>query len=139
VGPNFKNPVRRSSTQLEVEGSFDTHGEVIGNVMIGFLIIPEDNTEALTEPITGIVTLTNDQLTTRTPDANDDGVKITSGEFVKADVSNAFDLREGAKVRVIGLAVAVKAGEPAVGGSGPPDAPAFQTYTWCVDRTVVGP
>jgi len=139
MGPNFKDPVRRSATQLEVEGSFDTHGEVIGNVMIGFLIIPADNTEALTEPITGIVTLTNDQLTTRTPDANDADVKITSGEFVKADVSNTFDLREGDKVRVIGLAVAVKAGEPAVGGNGPPDAPAFQTYTWCVDRKVVGP
>jgi len=122
-----------------VEGSFDTHGEVIGNVMIGFLIIPEDNTEALTEPITGIVTLTNDQLTTRTPDADDPDVKITSGEFVKADVSNAFNLQVGAKVRVIGLSVAVKAGEPAIGGSGPPDAPAFQTYTWCVDRRVVGP
>jgi len=122
-----------------VEGSFDTHGEVIGNVMIGFLIIPEDNTEALTEPITGIVTLTNDQLTTRTPDADDPDVKITSGEFVKADVSNAFNLQVGAKVRVIGLSVAVKTGEPAIGGSGPPDAPAFQTYTWCVDRRVVGP
>src|SRR3954447_16645238 len=107
--------------------------------MIGFLIIPEDHTEALTEPITGIVTLTNDQLTTRTPDANDDDVKITSGEFVKADVSNAFDLRGGDKVRVIGLAVAVKAGEPKVGGHGPPDAPAFQTYTWCVDRIVDEP
>src|SRR5690348_9766712 len=139
MGPNFKNPVRRSATQLEVEGRFDTHGEVIGNVMIGFLIIPADNAEALTEPITGIVTLTNDQLTTRTPDANDDDVKITSGEFVKADVSNTFDIQVGAKVRVIGLSVAVKAGEPAVGRGGQPDAPAFQTYTWCVDRTVVAP
>ena len=84
------------------------------------------------------MTLTNDQLTTRTPDADNDEVKITSGEFVKADVSNAFGLQEGDKVRVIGLSVAVKAGEPAI-GSGPPDAPAFQTFTWCVDRTVVGP
>ena len=67
MGPNFREARPwLVPAQLEVEGRFDTHGEVIGKNKLD-MIIPADNTEALTEPITGIVTLTNDELTTRTP------------------------------------------------------------------------
>ena len=140
MGPNFKDPVLVNPTQLKVEGTFDTHGEVIGNVMIGFLIVPDGRERALTEPIVGIVELPNAELTTTSPDPADPTVKVTTGEFVKADVSNAaYDLGVNAEVRVIGLSVAVKAGEPPAPGSDRtrPDAPAFETFTWCVDRKVV--
>ena len=136
-GPNFKDPVLVSPLQLKIEGTFDTHGEVIGNVMIGYLIVPDLIDEALTEPIVGIVELLHADLTTTTPDPAKPDVKITSGDFVKADVSNAqYNLGVNAKVRVIGLSVAVKAGAPPV-GTGRQDAPAFETFTWCVDRRVI--
>ena len=138
MGPNFKNPVLVSPAVLKVEGQFDTHGEVIGNVMIGFLIVPEHIDDALTEPIVGITELVKDDLTTTTPDPAEPQVKITSGTFVKDDVSNAkYNLGVGAKVRVIGLSVAVKKGEPPVAPAIRPDSPAFETFTWCVDRQVV--
>jgi hypothetical protein len=139
MGPNFKDPVLVSPALLKIEGEFDTHGEVIGNVMMGFLIVPDQINQALTDPISGIVELLNADLTTTAPDPANPDVKITSGTFVKADVSNAkYDLGVNHKVRVIGLSVAVKAGAPPVGG-GPQDAPAFETFTWCVDRTIVAP
>ena len=137
MGPNFKDPVLVSPTQLKVEGTFDTHGEVIGNVMVGFLIVPELIDEALTEPIVGMVELAHADLNTTSPDPAKPEVKLTTGEFVKADVSNAaYNLGVNAKVRVIGLSVAVKAGGTPDGATRP-DAPAFETFTWCVDRKVV--
>ena len=138
MGPNFKDPVLVNPNLLKVEGTFDTHGEVIGNVMIGFLIIPDQIDDALTEPIVGILELQHADLATTSPDPAKPDVKITTGSFVKADVSNGvYHLGVDAKVRVIGLSVAVKAGEPATGGRLRPDAPAFETFTWCVDRKVV--
>jgi hypothetical protein len=140
MGPNFKDPVLVSPLQLKIEGRFDTHGEVIGNVMIGYLIVPDGIGAALTAPIVGTVELPHADLTTTTPDPANPDVKITSGEFVKADVSNAqFNLVVNAKVRVIGLSVAVKAGAPPVRTGQPQDAPAFETFTWCVDRIVIAP
>jgi hypothetical protein len=52
---------------------------------------------------------------------------ITRGTF--SAIIPGSGLTEGAKVRGIGLAVAVKAADS-------PDPPAFETYTWCVNLKV---
>ena len=135
MGPNFKDPVLVDPDTLKVEGQFDTHGEVIGNVMVGFLIIPDQMPDALSAPISGLIEMPASSLTKRAPDPANPDVEVTTGTFVKADVSNTqYRVGVGHKVRVIGLSVAVKRGAPRP--VGPPDAPAFETFTWCVDRTI---
>jgi hypothetical protein len=139
MGPNFKDPVLVDADTLKVEGSFDTHGEVIGDVTIGFLIIPKQMDDALIAPISDIVVLPHIDLDKSAPDPAKPGVEITHGDFQKADVSNdQYHLGVGHEVRVIGLAVSVKAGGTP-DGAARRDAPAFETFTWCVDRKVVAP
>jgi len=135
VGPKFDHPILKSTTELEISGQFDTHANVIGDVIVGFMIIPE-KPGALNDPIVGEAKLTHGLLTTSADSANPD-VSVTGGTF-STIVGNRYDLVVGDAVRVIGLSVAVKAPEPPV-GSDPQDPPGFETYTWCVNRTVVAP
>jgi hypothetical protein len=137
MGPNFEDPVLVSPDTIRVKGAFDTHGSVIGTVMIGFLIIPEHIPEALTDPIVGIAELPNDDLETTSCDAADPGARITSGPFSKDVPNNQYNLGVDAKVRVIGLSVAVKLADLDPGQS--QDPPAFETFTWCVNRKVKAP
>ena len=139
MGPNFEDPVLVSPQLLKVKGKFDTHGKVIGDVIIGFLIIPVHIEEAMTDPIVDMVRLTLQPGNTTTPNAADPDVTLTSATFEKADVSNAkYNLGVGAPVRVIGLSVALK--EPPIADNpADQDPPAFETFTWCVNRTVAAP
>jgi len=137
VGPNFKDPILLNPDVLEVGGDFDTHGGVIGNVMIGFMIIPDGMPDALTAPMSGIAELINDDLEKTPQNAAKFDVRSTTGTFSK-ELPNTQHLGVGHKVRVIGLSVAVKLGNPSVDPARTePDAPAFETFTWCVDRKVV--
>jgi hypothetical protein len=137
MGPNFNDPILVNADVLEVGGDFDPHGGVIGNVMIGFMIIPADMPNTLTAPMSGIAELINDELDKTPQDATKFAVKSTTGKFSK-EIPNEQHLGVGHKVRVIGLSVAVKMGNPSNDPDRTePDAPAFETFTWCVDRKVV--
>ena len=135
MGPKFKDPTLRGD-ELEVSGPFDTHGEVLDDVVVRFLIIKDGSNT----PIFGTAKIPNDELKEcDCPDCEDQTLedqtvraKITSGTFSKTiDVRNR-GLRVGDSVRAIGLSVAVKKADGH-------DPPAFETFTWCVTVHVVGP
>jgi hypothetical protein len=107
--------------ELKVQGPFETFGEVIGDVVVRFLIMGDrDQT-----PILGTATVAQADLTTSHagPEA-----AITKGMF-RATVPNAAGLTAGERVRGIGLAVAIKSSDSE-------DPPAFETFTWCVNLVV---
>jgi hypothetical protein len=122
MGPRFENPVLLPNGDLKVEGPFETYGEVIDDVVIRFLIM--GNGHGL-PPILGTATLAQDDLKR---DTHPNGDVITRGVFSKT-VPNSLGLRRGARVRGIGLAVAVKRSDD-------DDPPAFETFTWCVNLVV---
>lgn len=124
MGPRFKNPELLANGDLKVEGTFDTHGDVIGDVMVRFLIAGEGPGQT-TSPILGTATLDHAALTRS---SHPNGDVITHGEF-SATVPNSFGVTGGEEVRGIGLAVALKSADP-------PDPPAFETFTWCVTLVV---
>jgi hypothetical protein len=128
MGPKFENPIL-DGNDLEVRGPFDTHGDVLDDVVVRFLIIKDGSNT----PIFGTAKIPNNELKKcECPDCEDQalGAKITSGTFSKT-VRNQ-GLRVGDRVRAIGLSVAVKKADGH-------DPPAFETFTWCVTVEVVGP
>jgi hypothetical protein len=124
MGPKFSNPVLLPTGQLQIGGVFDTHGEVVEDVLIRFLLIPDDMPIALTEPIIGTATIANAALASR----GDPDSTVTHGEFSET-VENKFGLRAGHRARGIATSIAVKASDA-------PDPPAFETFTWCVNVEV---
>src|SRR5688500_20291461 len=112
----FLNPVLLSNGDLKVRGPFSTSdGQVLGDVLIRFLIIPDrEEGQPPRETI--------DRVTTVPPGGN------AFEEIVPA--AEVPELREGDRVRGIALAVAVKHFPP--GPSAPPAPPSFETLTWCV-------
>lgn len=124
MGPKFTNPVLLSNGDLQIGGVFDTHGEVIDDVLIRYLLIPDDMPIALDEPIIGTAKILNTALASQ----GDGDAKVTHGEF-SATVDNKFGLRAGARARGIATSIAVKASDPN-------DPPAFETFTWCVNVQV---
>ena len=52
-GPNSFQPLK-----LKVTGTFDTHSEVIGDVIIRILVIPEGHTASMTNPMVGDADMT---------------------------------------------------------------------------------
>jgi hypothetical protein len=129
MGPNFANPVLLANGNLQVAGTFDTHGEVIDDVVIRFVIIPEGNLAALVDPLVGTAIIRRAALTK--PCGNDPACRVHHGEF-SAEVPNKFGNSAGDKARAIGLSVALKRSDPP-GPYNSQDPPAFETFTWCVN------
>jgi hypothetical protein len=119
MGPKFDKIELLANGDLLVEGPFETHGEVIDDVVVRFLIIGEQQTD----PIFGTATLAKSALTKSGTAPN----VASCGRF-SAIVTDSR-LTAGTKVRGIGLSVAVKRADD-------PDPPAFETFTWCVNKEV---
>ena len=126
----FDKLVRLGEGKLEVGGVFATHGDVIGEVTVRFVLIPDDIHAALTAPIMGTATIIDV--------SRPAGSEISQALFTK-EVDDPFFLTPGTKVRGIGIAVAVKAPDPPASPSDHPDPPAFETFTWCVNLKVTEP
>ena len=126
----FDKLIRLGDGKLEVGGIFVTHGAVIGEATIRFLLIPDDNHAALTAPIMGTATIE------KVP--RDPGTDISQARFTQ-EIDDPYYLRPGTKVRGIGIAVAVKAPDPPVPPSAHPDPPGIETFTWCVNLKVSEP
>lgn len=138
-GPKFDDAVLNPDNSIEVSGQFDTHADVIGDVIVGFLIIPDGVAGALMDPIVGEAKLNRGVLTKTAASAGNSEVFITSGRFTTT-VNNKFGLtiedgKPPPSLRIIGLSVAIKAPD----GAEPNDPPGFETYTWCVNRKLVAP
>jgi hypothetical protein len=115
MGPKFDKMALLANGDLLVEGPFETHGEVIADVVVRFLIIADDNPQ----PLFGTATVAKSAVT-KSGTAPD----VTSrGRF--SAVVGGSSLAAGDRVRGIGLSVAVKQADH-------PDPPAFETFTWCV-------
>ena len=122
MGPNFDKARLDSATSLVVSGKFDTHAEVIGDVIIRILVVPEGHAAALTNPMVGEATFAAPLTTTG---------GLTNGSFTGTVTGpgGSYTVAVGDTVRLIGVSVAVKAPEA-------PDPPGFETFTWCVSRVV---
>jgi hypothetical protein len=95
-----------------VSGPFtNSDGQVLGDVLVRFLIIPDANPSRIIDRVTT--------------------VSAGSGTFVEivraADVPG---LQQGDRVRGIGQAVIVKRSSSTA-------TPSFETFTWCVALTIV--
>jgi hypothetical protein len=126
MGPRFNNPKLLRNGKLQVSGPFETHGRVLDDVVVRFLIIDESR-----RPVFGTATIGKRQLqfAPNLPlDPDDPDLGITSGTF-KATVAPNRGLHAGEKVRAIGVSVAVK--------NALRDPPAIETFTWCVTVEVV--
>ncbi len=97
-----------------MEGPFETNGEVIDDVVVRFLIIGDEQTV----PMFGTATVPASAMTKSAPPD-----VVSRGRFSSTVADCRFTA--GAKVRAIGISVAVKRADP-------PDPPAFETFTWCV-------
>lgn len=129
-GGRFDQLVRLGDGTLEVGGVFVTHGDVIGEATVRFVLIPDDNHAALEAPIMGTATIKE---VLRLPNSELSEARFTT------KVDDPFDLEPDTKVRGIGIAVAVKASDPPDPPSSRPDPPAFETFTWCVNLRVSEP
>jgi len=139
MGPNFQDVNFVSPTSVDVTGTFDTHATVFGDVIVRILVIPFNDSDptktaaALQNPMVGqtVVGPSNPgfPLTTTPP--------LTTGSFAgTASVAPGhYTVAPGDKVRLIGITVAVKAPDVATPPT-PQDPPAFETFTWCVTRTI---
>jgi hypothetical protein len=122
MGPKFDDPILLPNGKLKVEGPFETYGEVLDDVVVRFLIVPDRSKH----PIFGTAKIAKDRLRIfrpNPPDPKNPNAAITSGRFSATVVPNP-GLRPGDDVRAIGLSVAVKRADP--------DPPAFESFTWCV-------
>lgn len=115
MGPKFDKMALLANGDLLVEGPFETHGEVIADVVVRFLIIADGNPD----PLFGTATVDRSSVTKSgsPPD-------VTSRGRFSATVA-APGLAAGDRVRGIGVSIAVKKADH-------PDPPAFETFTWCV-------
>ena len=147
MGPKFNDLMLLSNGKLEVSGPFDTHGEVLDDVVVRFLIIPADQTkikdnadeESRTNAneeskiIYGTAMIPNNKLAhVSAPIVNTHPVRTRSSQAGRSARSSTTDpgLEVGDHVRAIGLSVAVKKADGH-------DPPAFETFTWCVTVKVV--
>jgi hypothetical protein len=130
MGPKFYDPVLRGN-DLEVSGPFETHGAVVDDVLVRFVISSGPTAPSIIGTAT-IDKATLDPLTAiPTGLTGADELEITRGTF-SATVSNTSGLNIGDKVRGIGIAVVLK-------GAPSPEPPAFETFTWCVNLVVKAP
>ena len=148
MGPKFNDLKLLSNGKLEVSGPFDTHGEVLDEVVVRFLIVPADrdedsktnadeesrtNAKEESKIIYGTAVIPNNKLAPcKCPDCEHTSRKdaqLTSGTF-REIVDNDPGLEVGDRARAIGLSVAVKKADGH-------DPPAFETFTWCVTVKVV--
>jgi hypothetical protein len=140
VGPRFEKASFLSSTSLEVNGRFETHAEVIDDVIIRIVVIPEGHIAALTSPMVGEAKVAASALTTiNVPTTGRPDDKLTYGSFagtVTVPPGGTYAVAVGDTVRLIGLSVAVKAPDDPVAPNSQ-DPPGFETFTWCVSREVV--
>ena len=127
MGPKFNDLMLLGNGKLEVSGPFDTHGEVLDDVVVRFLIIADDK-----QTIFGTATIPNDKLAPcSAPIVNTHPVRTRNHKRdVQRDRRHDPGLRVGDRVRAIGLSVAVKKADGH-------DPPAFETFTWCVTVKVV--
>src|SRR5262245_60963890 len=102
-GGRFDHLVRLDEETLEIGGIFVTHGDVIGEATVRFVLIPDDNRAALEAPIIGTALIEKGP---RLPNS-----ELSEARF-KAEVADPYHLEEGKKVRGIGIAVSVKASDP---------------------------
>jgi hypothetical protein len=121
MGPRFNKIALLGNGDLLVEGPFETHGEVVDDVLVRFLIIPDGSPNK----ISGTATLAKSAVITSGPPPD----VVSKGTF-SATVPGS-GLAVGVEVRAIGILVAVKRADP-------PDPPAFETFTWCVTFKVTG-
>jgi hypothetical protein len=134
VGPNFDKARFISATKLKVSGKFDTHAEVIDEVIIRILAIPEGHAAAMTKPMVGDARVGGEDAPLNTIDNLTNGSfegTLTNGSFegTVTGPTGSYTVAVGDTVRLIGLSVAIKAPEA-------PDPPGFETFTWCVSRVV---
>ena len=146
MGPKFNDLKLLSNGKLEVSGPFDTHGAVLDEVVVRFLIIPADHdeesrTNADEESRTNAneeskiiygTAVINELDPCECPNCESPSRKdaqLTSGTF-REIVDNHPGLEVGDRARAIGLSVAVKKADGH-------DPPAFETFTWCVTVKVV--
>lgn len=115
MGPKFDKIELLANGKVLVEGPFETHGEVVDDVLVRFLIIEDGKPDA----IAGTATLPKSAVT-----KSGTGDDVLSRGTFSATVP-ASGLAKGATVRAIGILVAVKRADH-------PDPPAFETFTWCV-------
>jgi hypothetical protein len=113
----FSNPQLQPNGSLKVSGPFSTgaaatDGQVLGDVLVRYLIIPNANPANIIDRVTTV------------PPGGAGFQEIVPAAAVPA-------LHQGDHVRGIGLAVVVKRFPP---GSA---TPSFETFTWCVDLTIV--
>ena len=133
IAPKFNDVNWLSGASVDVTGEFATHESVIDYVFIRILVIPDGTdpavpSPALTKPMVG-----DAKVSTFTTTGS-----IQTGTFsgqVNAPSNPGYTVARGERVRVIGIAVAIKAPETAVAPE-PQDPPGFETFTWCVGRTI---
>jgi len=121
MGPRFDKIELLASGDLVVEGPFETHGEVVDDVVVRFVIAAD----AIPRERFGIATVHKSSLATSGTAAD----LISRGRF--SGTVSGSGLAVGNTVRAIGLSVAPKRADP-------PDPSAFETFTWCVRFDVTG-
>ena len=132
VGPNFDKARLISATKLKVSGEFDTHAEVIDEVIIRILAIPEGHATSMTNPMVGEARVGGEDAPLNTI------ANLTNGSFegTVTGPTGSYTVAVGDTVRLIGLSVAIKAPDVAIKAPDAPDPPGFETFTWCVSRVV---
>jgi hypothetical protein len=115
MGPRFDKIALLGNGDLLVEGPFETHGEVVDDVVVRILIVADE----IPRERFSTATLRNSAVT-KSGTADD---AISRGRF-SGTVTGA-GLKVDDTVRAIGISVAMKRADH-------PDPPAFETFTWCV-------
>jgi hypothetical protein len=128
MGPKFNDPILDGG-DITVSGPFETHGRVVDDVVVRFLVVGD----TAAQTIIGTATLPNVNLTrtTRSIGGGLPDLELTRGDF-SVTVPNSARFKVDDKVRGIGLSAVLKAGDGT-------DPPAFETFTWCVNLTVAAP
>jgi hypothetical protein len=119
MGPRFDKIALLGNGDLLVEGPFETHGEVVDDVVVRILIV----TDEVPRERFSTATVRNSAVTKSgtAPDV------ISRGRF--SGIVTGSDLKVDDRVRAIGISVAAKRADP-------PDPPGFETFTWCVTLKV---
>ena len=120
MGPKF-DKIALDNGKLIVEGPFETHGEVVDDVVVRIVIV----VDATPRERFGTATLPKSAMTTS--GKGDD--MVSRGRF--SGTVNGKGVEVGATVRAIGLSVAPKRADH-------PDPSAFETFNWCVKFEVTG-
>jgi len=114
MGPKFDKIALLANGDLLVEGPFETHGQVVDDVVVRIVIAadrsPREHYGTAWVHKAGVAM-------SAAPDS------VSHGRF--STLMSGSDLHVGDKVRAIGLSVALKRADP-------PDPSAFETFTWCM-------